>query len=223
MGRAVMADELLRLALCGAGDGWVVGEDGRPRVPSGLDPGLAGALLAELVIIGALRRDGECLRAVRQGPVGDAVLDAVLARVSRETRPRTATWWAIRLAGDTPHVAGLAGLRRQGGVTEYEQRVRGLLRTRTVRRCFAVENGAEEAIVRRLRAALDGERSDDRTLALLAIAHACRVDRAYFRDLSRRALKTRVREVAGDHWAAKAVAGAINDAEVLYVAANGSL
>lgn len=46
MSRLAMADELLILALCASSDGWVIGRDGKVRLPPHLDLGLAAAELA---------------------------------------------------------------------------------------------------------------------------------------------------------------------------------
>ncbi|MFG1947129.1 GPP34 family phosphoprotein [Nonomuraea sp. NPDC048826] len=46
MSRLEMADELLILALCASADGWIIGQDGRVRLPPHLDLGLAAAELA---------------------------------------------------------------------------------------------------------------------------------------------------------------------------------
>ncbi|HLU70534.1 MAG TPA: GPP34 family phosphoprotein [Nonomuraea sp.] len=46
MSRLEMADELLILALCASPDGWIIGQDGKVRMPPHLDLGLAAAELA---------------------------------------------------------------------------------------------------------------------------------------------------------------------------------
>jgi Golgi phosphoprotein 3 (GPP34) len=223
MTRLTMADELLLLALCASEHGWPIGPDGRPRVPSGLDTGMAGTMLADLVLMGRVVREGDrIVRAVSRS-AGDPDLDAALDRIAAETKVRTTTWWVRRFCGDAPHLRRLPALQTSALVTVYERPVRGFFRTRTISHLFARENGPEDAIMARLRAALDGDGADDRTIALLAIMHSCGMHRRWFRDLSTRERERRIRHLTRGNWAGLAVTHVLASDQAQFAAANGSL
>lgn len=87
--RLALPDELLLLALDD--------ERGTRAHATELEPGLAGAVLVDLALRGRLDADGKTLHVVDPSPTGDAVLDTALATITRESRPRSAQHWVVRL------------------------------------------------------------------------------------------------------------------------------
>jgi hypothetical protein len=163
-----IADDVVFVPLCGENQGWAICSDGLPRIPPGLDAGVAGAYLVELAIARSIEIQAEQVIATPRKPPADADLAAVLRQIAAE-RPRSVCWWIKRLAERKPHLRQLARLRARGLVSEYDQPVWGLFGKRNSRRCFAPDWGAEEGVMRRLGAELRDQPTDERTKGLLAI------------------------------------------------------
>lgn len=199
--RLALPDELLLLALDD--------ERGTRAHATELEPGLAGAVLLDLALRGRLDVDGKTLRVVDPAPTGDAVLDAALEAIARETRPRSAKHWVSKLQ---------KGVRQQvsdrlvaaGTLRRDEHKVLWVF---PVTRLPA-ENPAPEAAVRaRLDdAVLRGITPDERTAALAALVHATGLGRTVFPDADRRALKARLTELSEGQWAAEAVRRVVQEA-----------
>jgi hypothetical protein len=144
----LLAEELLLLSLDD--------EKGSDFTWSGLDPGLAGALLIELTEMGALRVDGEG-NLVAGGPrPGDALLAEALDVVTSSDRPRGAKHWVDRLPGK------LKPLRRRiaerlvdrGILGEERREVLGMTMSH---RYPERDSGPEQALRDRLMNALIGD------------------------------------------------------------------
>jgi Golgi phosphoprotein 3 (GPP34) len=144
----LLAEELLLLSLDD--------EKGSDFTWSGLDPGLAGALLIELTEMGTLRVDGEG-NLVAGGPrPGDALLAEALDVVTSSDRPRGAKHWVDRLPGK------LKPLRRRiaerlvdrGILGEERREVLGMTMSH---RYPERDSGPEQALRDRLMNALIGD------------------------------------------------------------------
>jgi hypothetical protein len=92
---------------------FLVGHDqysGKPQVDDqALDTGLAGAVLAEMVLAGRLCLDEETMIEVRDWrPYGDRVTDAALAEVLKQDQPHSARSWVEYLRS---HVRAMLAAR----------------------------------------------------------------------------------------------------------------
>jgi Golgi phosphoprotein 3 len=140
--------------------------------PAG-DLALAGAVLMELALAGRIDTDLDALSVARRDPVGDTLLDGVLARLAGAPAPRTSRWWIGEIARDA------AALR--AGVTERLVAA-GVLRRQEdrflwvfpERRYPKTEGRGETAEVRaRLRGViLDDDIPDPRDALLIGLARA---------------------------------------------------
>lgn len=80
-----------------------IDQRGSPRDPkSSLGYALAGAALAELLLAGRLRHDHGQVVVASASPIGDTLLDEVVAEVRAEQRPRTLKWWVRRISSMRP-------------------------------------------------------------------------------------------------------------------------
>lgn len=196
--RLTLADELLLLALRE--------QDGRALIGSAeLDCGLAGALLAELALAERVRLVGGRIRAVDPSPLGDPDLDALLQRIVADRRARKPERWVDRTRRDDVRKRRLARLAEIGVLEARDHRFLFFKHTTYSER----DPRYEQELRARLRAVMEGAPADGRAGALLAIVHACGLDRKAFREVNGRLLRRRVKEVTKDEWAGQAVAKAI--------------
>ncbi|MEA2151595.1 MAG: hypothetical protein QOD69_3425 [Solirubrobacteraceae bacterium] len=208
MAMLTLAEELMLLALDD--------ETGKGSARSGLDQGLAGAVLCELVLAGriAIIDDRVVLRA--DGIIGEPVEDAVLAQVAAREKPRKPADWVGRLAGGVRRDV-LARLQERGLIRAERHRVLGLLPST---RYPEADGSAEREVRERLDAVLaGGARPDERTAALIAIAQAARVGAALAGDRPWKEVEPRAKEIAEGDWAAAAVRKAIQSVNAAVLAA----
>lgn len=180
-----------------------IDHEGTPRDPkSSLGYALAGAALSELLLVGRLRQEGGRLVAAAPSPMGDALLDEVVARVGREPRPRTLKWWVTCLAsrhrGPKPVRDRLIDqLTEQGVLGRGERRVLGLVPV-------ATHPLADPAFGQRVRAELGevllGRREpDERSAALVALVQVSGLIDACVPEGERRRARHRAGQItAGD-------------------------
>jgi hypothetical protein len=201
-------------------------ETGRPITGSpGLDYALAGAVLAELTILGKANiagagentRKGR-LKVLDATPTGDALLDDRLAIVSGRagSKPKDLIGKLSRKLRDQV----LARLAERGILRADKHRVLGLF---PVTRWPAQDARHEDE----LRLALDnvlklGAEPDDRTAALVALLSALNVVPKVVPDVvDKKALKRRVKEISGSAWAAEAVRQAVRARQAAMTAGAG--
>ncbi|MCO5997772.1 GOLPH3/VPS74 family protein [Actinoallomurus rhizosphaericola] len=205
-----LADELLLLALRE--------QDGSAMIGStDLACGMAGALLAELALAERVQLVDGRVVAVDPSPLGDPDLDALLARITADGRRRKAEQWVDRARAGI-RKRRLARLVAIGILGTREHRVLVFRHTTYPER----DPRPEQELRARLRAVLGGAPADERSSALLAIVHACRLDRKAFPDVDRQVLRRRVKEITEEQWAGRAVAKAIAAIQLAVVAATSA-
>ncbi|MFG6194092.1 GPP34 family phosphoprotein [Nonomuraea sp. JJY05] len=180
-----------------------------------LDPALAGALLAELAVNDRLELSDKKVTVKDASPLGDAELDATLARIAEEGKERKPAWWVQRLQSAKLRKRLLTRLAESGVLTEQRGKVLGIFPTT---RWPEADPDVEAEVRDRVISALAGADPDARTAVLIAIAHAAKLDRKAFPEAS----KQRVKEIAEGAWTADAVAqtiAAINSAMIAAVTA----
>jgi hypothetical protein len=136
--------------------------------------GLAGAMLAELVLRGKLTL-GEKRRLVITDPTpsGIEVLDEALAKVAEATKPRPADVWINTLSHKKYEKRIVASLIEKGVLTQEEKRLFWVIP-------YAVypqqDASAKFWVKQRLRGtALAAEKPEPRTVILLNLLKACRM------------------------------------------------
>ncbi|MFI0454327.1 GPP34 family phosphoprotein [Actinomadura sp. 6N118] len=189
-----LADEFLLLALRE--------NDGRLLVQSSVvRAGLAGAFLAELSLAGRITLADDHVTVSDVSSLDNADLDAVLARIARETKPRKPDWWVSRLIDNELAQQRLARLTERGILDAEAFRILGLIPSK---RYPERDAGPELEIRTRLAAALDAGHADDRTTTLLALAHASGLTSRLF-GIKGKELRERVERVTEHDWAGTAV------------------
>lgn len=203
-----LAEELMLLALDD--------ETGKGASRSGLDQGLAGAVLCELVLVEriAILDDRVVLRA--DGLTGEPAEDAVLEKIAVREKPRKPADWVGRLASGVRKDV-LARLQERGLIRAERHKLLGLLPST---RYPEADGSAERVIRERLDAVLaEGAEPDDRTAALIAIAHAAGVGKILAGGRPWKEVESRAKEIAEGDWAADAVRKAIQSVNAAVVAA----
>ena len=206
MRRVSLADELLLVALDDV--------SGRAR-GQGLDHGLAGSLLLDLVLAERIGLDGRRVVVVDASPVGDVFVDEALSRIGRE-RSRGAKAWVNALAkGLLPRVR--RRLVDEGVLREDTHRFLGLV---PYRRFPAVDGRADGDVRARLaRAAAGGGLPDARTAALAGLVRATRLERAALPESGYNEARRAVKGIAESDWATEATRKAIADTQAAVMAA----
>ncbi|GAA3339076.1 hypothetical protein GCM10017714_13090 [Curtobacterium pusillum] len=178
-----------------------------------LDIGLAGAVLADLALRGAVTLDGGKV-AVASGTVtGDAALDEVLGSIAASGAPRKAKWWVQRLGKRPLRDAVLAGLVQRGIISE-EQRTTLVLFTTTR---HPERDGGPEALVRSGIADVLRQRTSPTPYlaALIGLLDATSTLREQFGRVD----KALVKSIAEGEWASPAVRAVLSDVQTAAIVA----
>lgn len=191
-------------------------EGGRlARVPAwSLNYALAGGALMDLAMENRIDTDPESLILIDAAPVGDNILDPVLARIAAAEEKHDAAYWLDRIA-DGAEVIYEAALERlvQGGILERrDDRILWVFRSR---RYPAVDGVAEREVKLRIMGVLfSDEIPDPRDIMLICLADACGI---FSHLLTRRELNQvteRIEEVRRFDLIGQAMSQAIQDIEI---------
>ncbi|MEO3855534.1 GPP34 family phosphoprotein [Acrocarpospora sp. B8E8] len=190
-------------------------DKGTPLISAGeLDLALAGALLAELAIADRIAVQDKTLVVVNPAPVGDAELDAVLARIVTENqkKPRKPSWFVSKISSDKLRKRLLAGLAERGILSEQQRKLLGIFPTK---RYPELDGSVERDLRQRVQSVLAGADPDERIGVLIALMHACRLARKAFPEAD----KERIKEISAGAWAGDAVRATIEAVNAAVMAA----
>ena len=127
-------------------------KDGKPEVPLfALRTTLAGAILAELDLIGAIELQGKHVRATGAAPTTD--LQHELELIRGKSRPHTPKRWVSMLEGRAEVQRIYEGMASQGIVERVGEKRLGLFRST---RYPEKDHGPEAALLEKVSAALSG-------------------------------------------------------------------
>ncbi|APX02564.1 GOLPH3/VPS74 family protein [Arthrobacter sp. QXT-31] len=172
-------------------------KDGEPEVPpSVLKAGLAGAILAELDLLGAVRLDGKYVRAVGEPPPSDFRHQWEL--IHDKSRPHSPRRWVAMLENRAELHRVYEGMAALGVVTHVGEKHLGVFRTT---RYPEKDHVPKAALLARIEGVLNGSASDARTTALIGLLHAAGLMDKLFPGAG----PGRLRELTGEHWPSRAV------------------
>ena len=127
-------------------------QDGKPEVPMfALRTTLAGAILAELELIGAIGLQGKHVRATGAAPPTD--LQHELELIRGKSRPHTPKRWVSMLEGRAEMQRVYEGMAARGIVEHVGEKHLGVFRTV---RYPEKDHGPEAALLEKIQAALGG-------------------------------------------------------------------
>jgi hypothetical protein len=173
-------------------------KDGEPEVPPAvLRAALAGAILAELDLLGAVAVRGKHVRATGAAPESD--FQHQLELIRDKSRPHTPRRWVSMLESRGEVHRVYEGMASLGIVEHVGEKHLALFRST---RYPEKDHAPEAALLLKIQAALGGSLSDSRTTALIALLQAAGLlDRLF-----PAADQSRVWQLVKDHWPSRAVA-----------------
>jgi hypothetical protein len=187
-------------------------EKGTTGMESGHALGMGGAVLAELMLLGALSISADKKKLVDAAPrvrVSDPLLAECLALVTAAKRRKSASDWVQKFSGVKDLRNRVArGLVVKGVLAEDRDKVLGLF-PRTI---FPARNpGPERAMIERLQRAVltDVDKVDERTLVTVAIAQATDLLRRAVDKKQLKTRKARLKQLAEGQLAGAATAEAV--------------
>lgn len=171
--------------------------DGGPEVPQpSLQAGVAGAVLAELDVLGAIELQDKHVRATGATPAGG--FQQQLDLIRHKSRPHTPKRWVSMLESRAEVHRIYEDMAARGIVEHVGEKHLGLF---TTTRYPEKDHGPEAAVLERIAAALRGGAADRRTAALIGLLHATGLLFKLFPGAD----EARIRELAGSHWPSRAV------------------
>ena len=169
---------------------------------------LSGAILADLILRGRLKVEDGHVRIVNAEATGDDVLDEALVALAGSKKTKL-SHWVRKMMADHQRDRIVQRLVNLQILDKVEKVVFGLF---SYRRYPAHDCGPENEIRVRLRRALEGSTPPDaRTLALLSLADACGLTKAFLEKKERQSWKDRIEALAGAEPVGAAVRNAIRD------------
>jgi len=209
----ILTDDLLLLAYRP--------DTGRPLADATrLTCGLAGALIADLVLADRVRLADDRLHAGGYTHTGDPDLDDTARRIGSEYRTRKVKWWVQKM--------NKTALRRRmhdravsDGVLVHSQgRIMGIFPSNEYRPAVP---GSRESSVAWLRSVLLGyDAPDPRSVALLALVGAVKLDGRLFSDIPGRERRKRIKAIMARDDIGRAVRAVIQSIEGAVAAAGAA-
>ncbi|MEU7899793.1 GPP34 family phosphoprotein [Nonomuraea sp. NPDC049152] len=188
-------------------------EDGKPLIgTTELGAALGGAVLAELAVEGRIELSQKKVVVKDATRGGDADLDEALVRIAEDGKERKPAWWITKLGNTKLKNRLLTKLADSGVLTQERGKVLGIFPTT---RWPEADASVEAEVRERVASALAGADPDARTAVLIAVMHACKLDRKAFPGAS----KERIKEITEGDWAGEAVAKTIADINAVIVIA----
>ena len=189
------------------------------RVPTwSLRYSVAGAVLMELADANRIDTDLEHLFLVDDSPTGDELLDPTLAEVAAGERQNTRFWIEhVAERADGIREAALAGLVAKGILTERDERVLWLFKTR---RYPAAEGSVRQAVkLRLMEVLLSDDIPDPRDVMLICLADACGIFRVLLSGKELANLVPRIEQVTRLDLIGQTMVRAIDDVRMAVAAA----
>jgi len=189
-------------------------ETGRPvgmPGPAG-DLALAGAILMELALAGRIDTDLKSLILVDARPVGDALLDPVLARIVAAQAARPSTLWIQEIAQQGPDLRAqvLERLVAGGVLRPVEDRFLWVFPDRRYPKAEGHEESAE--VRQRLRGVLlDDDIPDPRDALLIGLVRATGLVATLLDEAEAARVGTRVDQIAALEELSRSLASAVQD------------
>jgi hypothetical protein len=172
--------------------------NGEAEVPQPvLQAGVAGAILAELDLLGAIELQGKHVR-VTGAPVPTEVQHQ-LELIRHKSRPHTPHRWVSILESRAEVHRAYEELAGQGVVKHVGEKRLGLFR---ITRYPEQEHAPKAALLEEIGAGLGGGTADARTTALIGLLHVTGLLEKLFPEAD----PGQARELANSHWPSHAVA-----------------
>ena len=178
-----------------------------------LEYALAGSILMDLALEGRIDTDPERLFVIDPSPIGDDLLDPVLARISQSEETHDTGYWIKNTVGGAEEIRerSLVRLIDRGILRREDDRFMWVLRTR--RYPIIDDKTVREVKLRIMGVILSDEIPDVRDIIIMSLADVCRI---FERLLSGRELKAaaaRIEQVRRMDLIGREVAKAVTEIE----------
>lgn len=197
-------------------------EKGTPEFGAWYTQAIGGAVLAELLLGGRIRLDGDGAQAmvevVDRTPMGDPVIDECLGILADSKKQRNASGWVSKLADVRDLKDKVASeLCRERVLRVDEKRVLGIFSRTIYPELDPVpERRLRERIERAVRS--ESRDLDPRTAVLIAVAHHTGLLSTIFSKRELRERKERIREVSSGEVVGQAAAAAAEATQAVQTA-----
>lgn len=188
--------------------------DGRRAVDGQrLDTGLAGAVLADLALRGAVSLEGKVVRVIDGSAIGDPVLDGAIGTIAAAGSPRKATWWVSKLGKRPLRDDVLAGLVDRGLLSAEQRTTFGIFSSTS----YPERDGGPEMVLRSaILEVLDGRSAPTPfTAATIGLLDATGSLRRQFGKVD----KALVQDITSGTWASPAVKAVLEQIQTAAVMA----
>ena len=187
-----------------------------------LDRALAGAVLMDLALEDRIDTDLERLILVDATPVGDSLLDPVLARIAAGEQ-HDARYWVGEIAGGASEIREEA-LNRLVGCGILERREDQFLWVLKSRRYPTIDGKVVREVKLRIMSVLfSDEIPDPRDIAIIALADACKIFDALLSHRELDQVSARIRQVRDLDLISQAMSQAIQDITMWLAKAQSSI
>jgi hypothetical protein len=176
---------------------------GRMRIPAThVDLGLGGALLLDLVLSGRVTLTDYHVTVIDPASSGDPMLDAALAAIAADDKPREPEYWVRHLARGA-RAAVESRLVEAGVLQPEDHKVLGFI---PVHHTHHADTRIEHQLVDHLyEAVVQGRPASRETTAVASLVLAVGLERYLFPRSDHRAVRHRMEEIAEGEWVGAAV------------------
>ena len=172
---------------------------------------MSGAVLMDLALANRIDTDPERLFVVDQTPVGDRVLDDLLARVAATEPERSTEYWLNWIREDVPDIMGhfIERLVERGILKRMEEKILWVFETR---RYPVIDDREEREVKRRITSVLfSDELPDPRDVVIIGIVNACDLLEVILHHREVDKVRSRAEQISRMDFIGQAINSTIND------------
>lgn len=172
---------------------------------------MSGAVLMDLALANRIDTDPERLFVVDQTPMGDEILDGLLARISASEPERSTEYWLNWIREDVPEIMGhfIDRLVERGILRRMEEKILWVFETR---RYPVIDDREEREVKRRITSVLfSDEIPDPRDIVIIGIVNACDLLEVILHHREVEKVRERAEQIAKMDFIGQAVNSTIND------------
>jgi len=172
---------------------------------------MSGAVLMDLALANRIDTDPERLFVVDRSPLGDEVLDRLLARIAASEQEHSVEYWLNWIREDVPDIMGhfIDRLVERGILRRMEEKILWVFETR---RYPVIDDREEREVKRRITSVLfSDEVPDPRDIVIIGIVNACDLLEVILHHREVEKVRERAEQLAGMDFIGQAVNRTIND------------
>ena len=172
---------------------------------------MSGAVLMDLALANRIDTDPERLFVVDQTPVGDRVLDDLLARIAAAEPERSTEYWLNWIREDVPDIMGhfIERLVERGILKRMEEKILWVFESR---RYPVIDDREEREVKRRITSVLfSDELPDPRDVVIIGIVNACDLLEVILHHREVDKVRSRAEQISQMDFIGQAINSTIND------------